>query len=70
LATDRLAQRNCTGITPKTGEPFGKAGIDARDPSEFDTAENPVNVANLTRKAHDAIGHIHIDPDQQYFPYC
>ena len=47
-------------ITLKTGEPFAMAGIYAREPTEFDTAEkNPVNFAILTTTANDAVGHIH-----------
>jgi len=47
-------------ITLKTGEPFGMAGIYAREPTEFDTAEkNPVNFAILTTKANEAVSHIH-----------
>jgi len=47
-------------ITLKTGEPFAMAGIYAREPTEFDTAErNPVNFAILTTKANEAISYIH-----------
>jgi putative SOS response-associated peptidase YedK len=47
-------------ITLKTGEPFAMAGIYAREPTEFDTAEkNPVNFAILTTKANEAVAHIH-----------
>jgi len=47
-------------ITLKTGEPFAMAGIYAREPTEFDTAEkNPVNFAILTTKANEAVNHIH-----------
>ena len=47
-------------ITMKTGEPFAMAGIYAREPTEYDTAErNPVNFAILTTKANDAVNHIH-----------
>jgi putative SOS response-associated peptidase YedK len=47
-------------ITLKTGEPFAMAGIYAREPTEFDTAEkNPVNFAILTTKANDAVSYIH-----------
>jgi putative SOS response-associated peptidase YedK len=36
------------------------AGIYARVPTEFDTAEkNPVNFAILTSKANDAVSHVH-----------
>ena len=57
-------------ITLKTGEPFAMAGIYARQPTEYDTAEkNPVNFAILTTKGNDAVRHIHdrmpviLDPD-------
>lgn len=47
-------------ITLKTGEPFAMAGIYAREPTEFETAEkNPVNFAILTTKANEAVSHIH-----------
>jgi putative SOS response-associated peptidase YedK len=47
-------------ITLKTGEPFAMAGIYAREPTEFDTAEkNAVNFAILTTKANEAVAHIH-----------
>jgi len=47
-------------ITLKSGEPFAMAGIYAREPTEFDTAEkNPVNFAILTTKANEAVAHIH-----------
>ena len=47
-------------ITLKTGEPFAMAGIYAREPTGFDTAEkNPVNFAILTTKANEAVSHIH-----------
>jgi len=47
-------------ITLKTGEPFAMAGIYAREPTEFDTAEkNPVNFAILTTKANEAVSHSH-----------
>src|SRR5215831_2000550 len=47
-------------ITLKTGEPFAMAGIYAREPTEFDTAErNPVNFAILTTKANEAVSYIH-----------
>jgi putative SOS response-associated peptidase YedK len=47
-------------ITLKTGEPFAMAGIYAREPAGFDTAEkNPVNFAILTTKANEAAAHIH-----------
>jgi putative SOS response-associated peptidase YedK len=47
-------------IALKTGEPFAMAGIYAREPTEFDTAEkNPVNFAILTNKANEAISYIH-----------
>jgi putative SOS response-associated peptidase YedK len=47
-------------ITLKTGEPFAMAGIYAREPTEFETAEkNPVNFAILTTKANEAVAHIH-----------
>jgi putative SOS response-associated peptidase YedK len=36
------------------------AGIYAREPTEFDTAEkNPVDFAILTTKANEAVAHIH-----------
>jgi putative SOS response-associated peptidase YedK len=36
------------------------AGIYAREPTEFDTAEkNPVNFAILTTKANEEVSHIH-----------
>jgi len=41
-------------ITLKSGEPFAMAGIYARAPDGFDTAErNPVNFAILTTKANE-----------------
>jgi putative SOS response-associated peptidase YedK len=47
-------------IALKTGEPFAMAGIYAREPTEFETAEeNPVNFAILTTKANEAVAHIH-----------
>ena len=47
-------------ITLKTGEPFAMAGVYAREPTEFDTAEkNPVNFAILTTKANEAVSYIH-----------
>jgi putative SOS response-associated peptidase YedK len=47
-------------ITLKTGEPFAMAGIYARQPTEFETAEkNPVNFAILTTKANEAVSDIH-----------
>jgi putative SOS response-associated peptidase YedK len=47
-------------ITLKSGEPFAMAGIYAREPTEFETAEkNPVNFAILTTKANEAVAHIH-----------
>jgi putative SOS response-associated peptidase YedK len=47
-------------ITLKTGEPFAMAGIYAREPTEFETAEkNLVNFAILTTKANEATSHIH-----------
>jgi putative SOS response-associated peptidase YedK len=47
-------------IMQKSGEPFAMAGIYARQPTEFDTAEkNPVNFAILTTEANDAVCHIH-----------
>src|SRR5262249_15210478 len=47
-------------ITLKTGEPFAMAGIYAREPTGFETAEkNPVNFAILTTKANDAVSYIH-----------
>jgi putative SOS response-associated peptidase YedK len=47
-------------ITLKTGEPFAMAGIYAREPDGFETAEkNPVNFAILTTKANEAVAHIH-----------
>src|SRR5215510_3410836 len=47
-------------ITLMTGEPFAMAGIYAREPTGFETAEkNPVNFAILTTKANDAVSHIH-----------
>lgn len=47
-------------ITLKSGEPFAMAGIFARDPDGFDTAEkNPVTFAILTTKANDAVSYIH-----------
>jgi len=47
-------------ITLKTGDPFAMAGIYAREPTEFDTAEkNPVNFAILTTKPYEAVSHIH-----------
>ena len=47
-------------ITLKTDEPFAMAGIYAREPTEFETAEkNPVNFAILTTKANEAVSHIH-----------
>src|SRR5262249_33028081 len=47
-------------ITLKTGEPFAMAGIYAREPTGFETAEkNPVNFAILTTKANNAVSYIH-----------
>jgi putative SOS response-associated peptidase YedK len=47
-------------IRLKSGEPFAMAGIYAREPTGFDTAEkNPVNFAILTTKANEAVAHIH-----------
>jgi putative SOS response-associated peptidase YedK len=47
-------------ITLKTGEPFAMAGIYAREPTAFETAEkNPVNFAILTTYANEAVRHIH-----------
>src|SRR5215470_10861008 len=47
-------------ITLKTGEPFAMAGIYAREPTGFETAEkNTVNFAILTTKANDAVSYIH-----------
>jgi putative SOS response-associated peptidase YedK len=47
-------------ITLKSGEPFAMAGIYAREPTEFDTAEkSPVNFAILTTKANEAVSYIH-----------
>jgi putative SOS response-associated peptidase YedK len=47
-------------ITLKSGVPFAMAGIYAREPTEFETAEkNPVNFAILTTKANEAVAHIH-----------
>jgi putative SOS response-associated peptidase YedK len=47
-------------ITLKSGEPFAMAGIYAREPTGFETAEkNPVNFAILTTKANEAVAHIH-----------
>jgi putative SOS response-associated peptidase YedK len=44
----------------KSGEPFAMAGIYAREPTEFETAEkNPVNFAILTTKANEAVSYIH-----------
>jgi len=59
VAADRKTQQPYR-ITLRTGEPFAMAGIYAREPMEFDTAEkNPVNFAILTIKANDAVSHIH-----------
>jgi putative SOS response-associated peptidase YedK len=47
-------------ITLKSGEPFAMAGIYARQPTGFETAEkNPVNFAILTTAANDAVSYIH-----------
>jgi len=47
-------------ITLKTAAPFAMAGIYAREPTGFETAEkNPVNFAILTTKANDAVSYIH-----------
>jgi putative SOS response-associated peptidase YedK len=47
-------------IMLKSGEPFAMAGIYAREPTEFETAEkNPVNFAILTTKANEAVAYIH-----------
>lgn len=47
-------------ITLKSGDFFAMAGIYARDPDAFETAEsNPVNFAILTTTANDAVRHIH-----------
>jgi putative SOS response-associated peptidase YedK len=47
-------------ITLKSGEPFAMAGIYAREPTRFETAEkNPVNFAILTTKANEAVSYIH-----------
>jgi putative SOS response-associated peptidase YedK len=41
-------------------EPSAMAGIYAREPTEFDTAEkNPVNFAILRTKADEAVAHVH-----------
>jgi hypothetical protein len=47
-------------IMLKSGEPFAMAGINAREPTVFDTAEkNPANFAILTTKANEAVSYIH-----------
>jgi putative SOS response-associated peptidase YedK len=47
-------------ITLKSGELFAMAGIYARAPIEFETAEkNKVNFAILTTYANEAVSHIH-----------
>ena len=57
--------RENTSILPffavlKSGESFAMAGIYAREPTEFGTAETkPVNFAILTTKANGAVSFIH-----------
>src|SRR5262249_20968857 len=47
-------------IMLKSGEPFAMAGIYAREPTKFETAEpNPVNFAILITAANEATRHIH-----------
>jgi putative SOS response-associated peptidase YedK len=58
VAASRHAQTAL--LTLKSGEPFAMAGIYAREPDGFETAEkNPVNFAILTTKANEAVAHIH-----------